>query len=62
MYVAVLLVFDRILYQPGEGRVRPNVVSTELISTKRRSLDIIENSLMVLAKPLPQAIKCLKKS
>ena len=26
MYVAVLLVFDRISYGPGEGRMRPNVV------------------------------------
>ena len=31
MYVAVLLVFDRILYRPGEGRMRPNGVSTKLI-------------------------------
>ena len=43
MYVAVLLVFDRISYGPGEGRIRPNVVSTKLISTKRHSLDVIEN-------------------
>ena len=26
MYVAVFLVFDRISYGPGEGRMRPNVV------------------------------------
>ena len=62
MYVAVLLVFDRISYRPGEGRMRPSIVSTKLISTKRRPLDVIENSLMLLAMPLPQAIKCLKKS
>ena len=40
MYVAVLLVFDRISYRPGEGGMRPNVVSTKLISTKRRALDV----------------------
>ena len=62
MYVAVLLVFDRISYRPGEGRMRPNVVSTKLISTKRRPPDVIENSMMLLAVSLPQAIKCLKKS
>ena len=62
MYVAVLLVFDRISYRPGEGRMRPNNVSTKLISTKRCSLDVIENSQMRLAVSLPQAIKCLKKS
>ena len=61
MYVAVLLVFDQIWYQPGEGRMRPNIVSTKLISTKRRPLDVIENSLILLAVPLSQAIKCLKK-
>ena len=49
MYVAVLLVFDRISYRPGGGRMRPNVVSTKL---KRRSLDKIENSLMLLAVSL----------
>ena len=43
MYVAVLLVFDRISYGPGEGRMRPNVVKTKLISTKRNPLDVIEN-------------------
>ena len=43
MYVAVLLVFDRISYRTGEGRMRPNVVSTKLIATKQRSLDEIEN-------------------
>ena len=48
-------------YRPGEGRMRLYVVSTKLISTKRRPLDIIENSLMLLAVSLPQAIKCLKK-
>ena len=53
MYVAVLLVFDRISYRPGEGRMRLNVVSTKLISTKRRPLDVIENSLMLLAVSLP---------
>ena len=44
-YVVVLLVFDRIPYRPSEGRMRPNVVSTnsKLISTKRRPLDVIEN-------------------
>ena len=26
LHVAVLLVFDRILYGPGEGRMRPNIV------------------------------------
>ena len=62
MHVAVLLVFDRISYRPGDGRMRPNVVWTKLISTKRRPLDVIENSLMLLAVSLPQAIKCLKKS
>ena len=62
MYVDVLLVFDRISYRPGEGRMRPNVGSTKLISMKRRSLEVIENSLMLLAVSLPQAIKCLKKS
>ena len=46
----------------GEGRMRPNVVSTKLISTKRRPLDVIENSLMLLAVALPQAMQCLKKS
>ena len=61
MYVAVLLVFDRISYRPGKGRMQPNVVSTKLNSTKRRPLDVIENSLMLLAVPLPHAIKCLKK-
>ena len=45
MYVAVLLVFDRISYRPGEGHMRPNVVSTKLNSTKRRPLDVTENSL-----------------
>ena len=49
MYVAVLLVFDRILYRPREGRIQPNVVSTTL---KRRSLDKIENILMLLAVSL----------
>ena len=49
MYIDVLLVIDRISYRPGEGRMRPNVVSTKLISTKRRPLDVIENSLMLLA-------------
>ena len=43
MYVVVLLVFDRISYRPGEGRMRPNVVSTKLISKKRHPLDTIEN-------------------
>ena len=61
MYVAILLVFDRISDLTGEGRMRLNVVSTKLISTKRRPLDVIENSLMLLAVLLPQAIKCLKK-
>ena len=42
MYVAVLLVFERISYGPGEG-MRPNVVQTKLISTKRNPLDVIEN-------------------
>ena len=45
----------------GEGRMRLNVVSTKLISTKRRPLDVNENSLLLLAVSLPQAIKCLKK-
>ena len=57
IYVAVLLVFDRISYRPSE-----NVVSTKFISTKRRPLDVIENSLMLLAVSLSQAIKCLKQS
>ena len=43
MYVAVLLVFDRISYGPGEGCMEPNVVETKLISTKRNPLDVIEN-------------------
>ena len=43
MYVVVLLVFDQISYRPGEGRLRQNVVSTKLISTKRHPLDTIEN-------------------
>ena len=43
MYVAVLLVFERISYGPGEGRMRPNVVQTKLVSTKRNPLDVIEN-------------------
>ena len=48
MYVSVLLVFDRILYRPGEGRMRPNVVSTKLISPKWHQLDVIENHWMML--------------
>ena len=43
MYVAVLLVFDRISYGPGEGHMRPNVVKNNLISMKRNPLDVIEN-------------------
>ena len=41
MYVAVLLVFDRISYGTGEGLMRPNVVKTKLISTN--PLGVIEN-------------------
>ena len=57
MHVAVLLVFARISYGPGEGRMRPNVVS---LSTKRHPLDVIENHLCFAQCHKPQAIKCPK--
>ena len=42
--------------------MRTNVVSSKLILTNRSSLDVIENSQMLLAVSLPRAINCLKKS